>query len=107
MGSEVYATMNSILALVMRNQIDMARKVAIQAFTINSANRQEWEAAGLAAGSVQFADRGAHPGDPPAGALPLLQFLEIGKRHLGPAFGQALHGRPHGSDEAGELLPPG
>ena len=96
--------MNSILASVMRNQIDIARKVAFQAFMINSANRQEREAAGLAAGSVQFLDRGAHPGDPPAGAIPLLQLLEIGKRHLGPAFGQALLGRPPDPDEAGELL---
>jgi hypothetical protein len=41
------------------------------------------EDAGLAARSIQLADRGAHPGDPPAGALPLLQLLDIGQRHLG------------------------
>jgi len=35
----------SPLLSLMRNQIDMAKKIGIQAFTINSANRQEWEAA--------------------------------------------------------------
>ena len=35
----------SPLLSLMRNQIDMASKIGIQAFTINSANRQEWEAA--------------------------------------------------------------
>jgi ATP-dependent DNA helicase RecQ len=34
----------SPLLSLMRNQIDMASKIGIQAFTINSANRQEWEA---------------------------------------------------------------
>ena len=35
----------SPLLSLMRNQIDMASKIGIRAFTINSANRQEWEAA--------------------------------------------------------------
>jgi len=35
----------SPLLSLMRNQIDMASKIGIQAFTINSANRQEWEVA--------------------------------------------------------------
>ncbi len=35
----------SPLLSLMRNQIEMASKIGIQAFTINSANRQEWEAA--------------------------------------------------------------
>ncbi len=35
----------SPLISLMRNQIDMASKIGIRAFTINSANRQEWEAA--------------------------------------------------------------
>lgn len=35
----------SPLLSLMRNQIEMARKIGIQAVTINSANRQEWDAA--------------------------------------------------------------
>lgn len=35
----------SPLLSLMRNQIEMAGKIGIRAFTINSANRQEWEAA--------------------------------------------------------------
>ncbi len=35
----------SPLLSLMRNQIEMASKIGIQAFTINSSNRQEWEAA--------------------------------------------------------------
>ncbi len=35
----------SPLLSLMRNQIDMANKIGIHALTINSANRQEWEAA--------------------------------------------------------------
>lgn len=35
----------SPLLSLMRNQINMARNIGLQAFTINSANRQEWEAA--------------------------------------------------------------
>ncbi|MCZ7554181.1 MAG: DEAD/DEAH box helicase [Anaerolineales bacterium] len=35
----------SPLLSLMRNQIDMANKIGIQAFMINSANRQEWEVA--------------------------------------------------------------
>lgn len=38
----------SPLLSLMRNQIDMASKIGIQAFTINSSNRQEWEAAEIA-----------------------------------------------------------
>jgi ATP-dependent DNA helicase RecQ len=34
----------SPLLSLMRNQIDMASKIGIQALTINSGNRQEWEA---------------------------------------------------------------
>jgi ATP-dependent DNA helicase RecQ len=39
------ALLISPLLSLMRNQIDMASKIGIQAFTINSANRQVWEAA--------------------------------------------------------------
>lgn len=35
----------SPLLSLMRNQIEMAGKIGVRAFTINSANRQEWEAA--------------------------------------------------------------
>jgi ATP-dependent DNA helicase RecQ len=35
----------SPLLSLMRDQIDMASKIGIQAFTINSSNRLEWEAA--------------------------------------------------------------
>jgi ATP-dependent DNA helicase RecQ len=43
-GSGPTLLVSSLLSL-MRNQIDMASKIGIQAFTINSSNRQEWEAA--------------------------------------------------------------
>ncbi len=35
----------SPLLSLMRNQIEMANKIGVRAFTINSANRQEWESA--------------------------------------------------------------
>lgn len=41
----------SPLLSLMRNQIDMANKIGIRAFTINSANRQEWEVAEAALSS--------------------------------------------------------
>jgi ATP-dependent DNA helicase RecQ len=43
-GSGPTLLINPLLSL-MRNQIELARRIGIRAFTINSSNRQEWEEA--------------------------------------------------------------